>query len=174
MLKSSFPPRSTKSSALPTINRVRRSSLAWPSLTGAARQSPAKHCLSFLDRIQAEGDPRALLLPIVEHIRRQIQEVRKRLRRQTQGAAPSRTRYDKPTVEDLATIKYRERAQQGHPTDADRAEFTEKDRRLLEEDLRDDKHYPDSVAEAIAEATLRRKRRWCFSPRPWKATLFSM
>ena len=39
----------------------------------------------FRDRIQSDGDPRALLLPIVDHIRQQIGEVRKRLKKQTKG-----------------------------------------------------------------------------------------
>ena len=124
--------------------------------------NPGESMSQFVARIQTDGDPRALLLPIVEHVRQQIQEVRKRLKRQTAGRRTKQDRYDKPTVEDLATIKYRERAEQGHPTDADRTEFTDEDRRSFEEDLRDDKHYPGNVAEAIAKATLTRKRKVVF------------
>ena len=116
----------------------------------------------FRDRIQSDGDPRALLLPIVDHIRQQITEVRKRLKKQTAGRRKKTERHDEPTVEDLATTKFRERAEQGHSTDADSADFTEEDRESFEQDLKDDKHYPENVAEAIANATLTRKRKVVF------------
>ena len=116
----------------------------------------------FRERLQSEGDPRSLLLPIVEHIRHQIQEARKRLKTQTAGRRTKDDRHDKPTVEDLATTKFRERAEQGHPTDADRTEFTDEDRKKLEEDLKTDKQYTETVAEDIANATLSRKRKVIF------------
>ena len=123
---------------------------------------PGESMSEFRDRIQSDGDPRALLLPIVDHIHQQIQEVRKRLKKQTAGRRKKQERHDEPAVEDLATTKFRQRAEQGHPTDADRAEFTEKDRKSFEQDLRDDKHYPENVAEEIANATLKRKRKVVF------------
>lgn len=124
--------------------------------------NPRESMSEFRDRIQSDGDPRALLLPIVDHIRQQIREVRKRLKKQTARRRTKQDRHDKPTVEDLATTKFRERAKQGHPTDADRAEFTEEDRRSFEQDLRDDKHYHKNIAEEIAKATLSRKRKVVF------------
>ena len=127
-----------------------------------AEANPGESLYEFRHRIQTEGDPRALLLPIVDHIRQQISEIRKRLKKQTAGRRPKPERHDKPTVEDLATTKFRERAKQGHPTDADRTEFTDKDRKSFEEDLRDDMHYPGNVAEQIANATLKRKRKVVF------------
>jgi hypothetical protein len=127
-----------------------------------AEANPGESMSEFRDRIQSEGDPRALLLPIVDHIRQQIQEVRKRLKKQTAGRRTKEDRHDKTTVEDLATTKFRERAEQGHPTDADSEEFTEEDRKNFEQDLRDDKHYPENVAEEIANATLTRKRKVVF------------
>ena len=128
----------------------------------SAEADPGELMSEFCDRIQSEGDPRALLLPIVDHIRKQIAEVRKRVHKQTEGRRTKTERHDKPSIEDLATKKFRERAEQGHPTDADRAEFTYEDRKSLEQDLRDDKHYPDRVAEEIATATLTRKRKVVF------------
>lgn len=116
----------------------------------------------FRERIQAEGDPRALLLPIVDHIRAQIQEMRKRLKKQTEGRRTKNDRHDKPTVEDLATTKFRERAEQGHETKYDKEEFDEEDREKLEEDLKEDKDYSDDVAREIADATLKRKRKVIF------------
>lgn len=116
----------------------------------------------FRERILSEGDPRAILLPIVDHIRDQIKEVRERLKKQTVGRRTKQERHDEPTVEDLATTKFRQRAEQGHSTDADTTEFTDEDRKSFEQDLRDDKHYPDNVAKKIANATFVRKRKVVF------------
>ena len=124
--------------------------------------NPNESMSEFRDRIQSDGDPRALLLPIVDHIRQQIQEVRKRLKDQTKGRRKKEERHDETAIADLATKKFRERAEQGHPTDADNAEFTEEDRKSFEQDLREDKHYPENVAEQIADATFRRKRKVVF------------
>ena len=115
--------------------------------------NPGESLSEFRNRIQSDGDPRALLLPVVDHIRQQITEVRKRLKKQTAGRRKKPERHDKPTVEDLATTKFRERAEQGHQTDADSEEFTDEDRASLEHDLKDDKHYPKDIAEEIAKAT---------------------
>lgn len=117
----------------------------------------------FLERIQGDGDPRAILLPIVDHIRHQIQEVRKRLKKQNVGRRTKEDRYDKPDISDLATTKFRERAEQGHETDSDREEFTEEDRDNLERDLINDKDYRRDVAHEIAQATFTRKRKVLFT-----------
>lgn len=128
-----------------------------------AEANPGESLSEFRDRIQSDGDPRALLLPIVDHIRQQIQEVRKRLKKQTAGQRTTKEeRHDKPTVEDRATTKFRERAEQGHSTASDNEEFTEEDSKSFEKDLVDDKHYPENVAEDIAKATLNRKRKVAF------------
>lgn len=128
----------------------------------SSEANPGESMLEFRERIQGEGDPRSLLLPIVDHIRHQIQEVRKRLKKQTAGRRTKDDRHDKPTVEDLATTKFRERAEQGHETEYDQEQFDEEDRNKFEEDLREDKHYPEDVAQAIADATLKRKRKVVF------------
>lgn len=127
-----------------------------------AEANPDESMTQFRERLQQEGDPRSLLLPIVDHIRVQIQEIRKRLKQQTVGRRTKDDRHDKPMVEDLATSKFRERAAQGHETAADRAQFTEDDRKKLEEDLKTDKHYSNQVAEDIANATLVRNRKVIF------------
>ena len=116
----------------------------------------------FRDRITQDGDPRALLLPIVDHIRQQIKEVRKRLKKQTKNRRSKNERHDLPAVEDLATTKFRIRAEQGYTTDTDSVEFTKQDRELFINDLTEDKKYPDNVAEEIANATLTRKRKIVF------------
>lgn len=124
--------------------------------------NPGETLSEFLERIKAEGDPRALLLPIVDHIRHQIQEVRKRLKKQTAGRRKKDERHDEPTVEDLATSKFKERAEQGHKTDFDDEEFDEEDRDAFEDDLKNDKEYPDDIAQQIADATLKKKRKVVF------------
>ena len=121
--------------------------------------SPGESLSEFRERIEAEGDPRSLLLPIVDHIRRQISEVRKRVKNQNIGRRGKNDRYDKPSVADLATTKFKERAEQGHVTDADKEEFSEDNRQELEKDLVEDKHYPENIATEIANATLTRKRK---------------
>jgi len=127
-----------------------------------AEANPGESMSEFRERVQGEGDPRALLLPIVDHIRQQIQEVRNRLKKQTAGRRTKTDRHDKPTVEDLATTKFRERAEQGHETEYDKEQFREEDRQKLEEDLKEDKHYSEDVAREIADATLTRKRKVVF------------
>ena len=119
----------------------------------------------YLERIQDEGDPRALLLPIVEHIGDQLVQVRKALKNQTKGTRRRKNRHeDGPTSEDVATSKFRQREREGHPTDTDKEEFKEEDRDALEKDLTDDKNYPQDVAADIANAVLRRK---------WKVGFFT-
>ena len=127
-----------------------------------AEANPGESRSEFQERIQGEGDPRAILLPIVDHIRDQIQEVRKRLKKQNIGRRTKEDRHDESDVSDLATTKFRERAEQGHETEADREEFTEKDRDNLEKDLTEDKHYRQDVAHEIAQATFTRKRKVLF------------
>lgn len=115
----------------------------------------------FLERIQSEGDPRAILIPIVRHIRRQITEIRKRLAEQTKGRRSGK-RYDEPTVEDLATSKFRKRVQEGHETSYDKETFREEDRDSFKKSLEEDKNYPKDVAQEIADAVLTRKRKVAF------------
>ena len=127
-----------------------------------AEANPGELWSEFRERIQGEGDPRAILLPIVDHIRYQIQEVRKRLKKQTVGRRTKEERHDESGVSDLATTKFRARAEHGHETEADREEFTEEDRDSLEKDLTEDKHYRQDVAYEVAQATFTRKRKVLF------------
>ncbi len=113
----------------------------------------------FIDRIKGDGDPRALLLRIVVYIHTQLKEIRIRLKEQTAGRRTKSNRHNKPSAADTATVKYRERAKHGHSIDADKEEFTEKDCKSLERDLRDEMHYSDKVAKEIVNAILFRKRK---------------
>ena len=123
--------------------------------------NPGESRSEFRERIQSEGDPRALLLPIVTHVRKQIVEVRKRLEKQTKGRRTKNDPY-KPTVEDLATLKFRQRNREGHSTEHDSKEFSEADRDSFEDDLIEDKQYSDKTARDIAEAVLTRRRKVVF------------
>lgn len=119
---------------------------------------------SFIERIGSEGDPRALLIPIVVHVRNQITQMRKRTDQQTKGlrSTGGRTRHEETGVEDTVTTKFRQRADEGHETPQDTEDFDTDDRDAYEDDLKDDKHYPDDVAKAIADAILTRKRKVAF------------
>lgn len=119
---------------------------------------------SFIERASSEGDPRALLIPIVEHIREQITQLRKRTEQQTKGTRSTggRKRHEEPGVEDTVTSKFRQRADEGHETPGDTEDFGADDRDAYEDDLKGDKHYPDDVAKAIADAILTRKRKVAF------------
>ncbi len=113
----------------------------------------------FCDRIQSEGDPRALLIDLVDYIREQIQQMRKRLGDQTKGRRTKNERHLKPGPQDLATSKFRERAEQGYKTDSDQKEFKREDRDAFERDLITDKHYAEDVARNIADAVIHRNRK---------------
>jgi len=113
--------------------------------------------LDFLERIQKEGDPRALLFPIVTHIQKQLGEMRNRIKKQTSGLRTKANRHDQPDVADLATTKFNGRAEQGYEIEEDREEFTEKHRARLERELQEDNHYSERVAKDIANAVLKRK-----------------
>ena len=127
----------------------------------------------FIERIKNEGDPRGLLLPIVDHIHAQLIEIRKRLKKQTENRRRNNARHSpEKSVEDLATKRFRDRAEQGHPTDADLEEFTEQDRKSFEEDLKQDKNYPQTIAEEIANATLVRNRKVVFLTKPMEGYAF--
>jgi len=140
-----------------------------------AEADPGESISEFRQRIQSEGDPRAHLLPIAHHIHEQIQQVRKRLKNQTAGRrTTSSKRYDDPAVEDLATTKFRKREEQGHPTEVDKQEFTEEDRRRFEQELKDTDNYsyPTDEAEKIANATFKRGRKVVFLTKAWDGDAF--
>ena len=113
----------------------------------------------FKERLKHDGDPKFLLLPIVEHIHQQIREARGLLKRQTAGRRTEGKRYDEANTADLATNRFKERAEQGYETEADREKFTEEDSKEFEKDLKEDKNYPKDVAKEIAKATLTRNRK---------------
>lgn len=116
----------------------------------------------FLERIQSEGDPRALLSPIADHIRDQIAQMRKRLSDQVKGVRKNKQRHDDHSTEDRATEKFQERVKEGHATDYDQENLEETDRDELIKDLVDDKNYANDVARKIVDAVFRKSRRVIF------------
>ena len=127
-----------------------------------AEMEPGESFSEFCARLQFEGDPRALLLPMVKHIKDQIAAVRKRIGKQGEGSGSPKDRHDKPGIEDWATSKFRERAKQGHETDHDKEEFKIEDRDAFQKNLQEDKHYSETVARNIATAVVRRDRKVVF------------
>jgi len=122
---------------------------------------PGELFSEFRDRIREEGDPRGLLLEIVNHIKEQIKEVRGGLKKQTEGRRRKK-RYDHLGVEDRATKKFNERAKQGHFTDADKQKFTPESCDRFKKDLIDNKHYSPPEAEKIAQAVVNLNRKVVF------------
>lgn len=117
----------------------------------------------FCARRAAEGDPRAILIPIVEHIREQISQLRKRTEQQTKNTrGGSRKRHEETGPEDTATSKFKQRAEEGHKAEGDEENFDQEARDRYEDDLKDDKNYPDEVAAQIADAILKRGRKVSF------------
>lgn len=128
-----------------------------------AEAEPNESMSDFRARLQRDGDPRALLIPIVDHLHEQIQTIRGKLKEQTKGRRSTKQqRHDKPGPEDTATSKFKKRAEEGHVTEQDKQEFEEKDKESLEKNLQSDKNYEPSVAKKIADATFQRKRKVIF------------
>ena len=126
----------------------------------SSEAEPGESITDFQQRIREEGDPRSYLIPIAQHIKDQIAVVREKLRQQTRGTRGGRNRHQQEfTVADVASQRYRDRANQGYVTSADQEEFTENDRDALEEDLRTDKRYSQEVAALIADGVLHRNRK---------------
>lgn len=117
----------------------------------------------FCDRLTEEGDPRGILIPVVEHIREQIKQLRKRTKEQVKSTrGGNRTRHDQTGPEDTATSKFKKRAEDGHTAEGDAEEFDEAAKDEYEKDLKDDKDYPENEAADIAEAILKKGRKVSF------------
>jgi len=116
------------------------------------------------ERLRANGDPRAELMDITQYIRDQLSKVRSRLKDQTKGlrGASGGKRHDETSVEDRASTKFKERADQGYKTDEDNQVFTDEAKEDLVKDLVEKKHYPEQSAEEIADAVEKRKKRVIF------------
>ena len=117
----------------------------------------------FSKRIVEEGDPRGLLIEVVNHIHKQIGTMRKTLSKQTAGRRTKEGRHGvEDEVEDRATDKFNERARSGYVTKSDRVVFNKDHLQQLQKDLTTDKGYSQIEAEKIASAVLARDRKVIF------------
>lgn len=119
--------------------------------------------LDYKRRITEEGDPRAQLIDIVNHISTILPKIRLALGSQTKGrrSNPGK-RHDDTSAEDRATTKFKERAKVGKGAPSDEEIFDEEAKVSLVEDLIKNKNYTEPVATEIADATLKRKRKVIF------------
>jgi len=123
---------------------------------------PGESYMDFKRRLQDEGDTRYLLIDIVDHIKRQLSQIRSRLQDQTKGRRSGGRRHDDVSVEDTASTKWKERAQKGYKTGSDAEEYTDDDQEQLARDLVQKKHYDEDVANEIAQAVHTRGRKVIF------------
>ncbi len=124
---------------------------------------PGEQRSAFRERLQADGDPRSLLIDVAEYIHVQLDEIRRRVKAQTKGKRGSQKRHEDPDVDDQASDKFRERAETGHETETDDAGFSDQDKSELETELIENDHYSAQDAKNIAEAVVSRKRKVQFS-----------
>lgn len=113
-------------------------------------------------RLIAEGDHRAYLIDIVDYVRTQLSKVRERLRDQTKGKRSGNKRHADVSVEDRASTKFKQRADEGHKTVQDDEIFDEEASENLKKDLVENKNYSETVAKEISDAVTSRGRRVLF------------
>jgi hypothetical protein len=125
---------------------------------------PGERYTQVKERLRDNGDPRAELMDIAQYIKDQLSKVRTRLKDQTKGlrGGSGGKRHDESSVEDRASTKFKERAQQGYKTEEDTQVFTTQAKEDLVKDLVEKKYYPEQSAEDIAEAVEKRKKRVIF------------
>jgi hypothetical protein len=122
---------------------------------------PGESFLDFKQRLIADGDHRAYLLDIVQYIRDQLPKIRISLADQTKGMRSSTKRHDDISVEDRASTKFKERAED-HPTSQDKEVFDEQAKDTLIQDLVENKKYSEQVADEMANAAEALGRRVLF------------
>lgn len=123
---------------------------------------PGESYTELKERLRADGDPRVYLIDIAQYIHDQLSDVRERLKDQTKGIRGGTKRHDDTSVEDRASTKFKQRAEEGHKTDQDDEVFDEDAAKQLRDDLVEKKHYPEQAASAIAAAIEKRGRRVIF------------
>lgn len=123
---------------------------------------PGESFLELKERLIEDADHRVYLIDIVQYIRDQLSIIRSALSDQTKGMRSGTKRHDDVSVEDRASTKFKERADQGHKTDQDEEVFDDQASEELKQDLVNNKNYSEQVAEEIAEAFKKRDRRVIF------------
>lgn len=132
------------------------------SFEWTSEAEPGEERSDFIRRLRENGDPRAELIGIVDHIRSTIKKLRTLLQDQTKGRRSPGKRHDDTSVEDRASTKFKERAESGHETPFDKEVFDDEAKEALVEDLTKEKQYPESDARDIAEAVQKRDRKVLF------------
>jgi len=123
---------------------------------------PGESYLEMKERLIGANDHRVYLIDIVNYIRQQLSQVRSRLADQTKGTRSGVKRHEDVSVEDRASTKFKQRAEDGHTTTEDGNVFDDKASKELKQDLIDDKNYSEQVAEEITKAVVARDRRVLF------------
>jgi len=123
---------------------------------------PGESYMDFKSRLEEEGDTRYLIVDIVNYIRDQLAQIRKRLQDQTKGIRGGGKRHDAVGVEDTATAKWKARAEKGYKTESDEEHFDDEAQNALTEDLIKNKKYNEDVAREIAQAVKSRGRKLIF------------
>lgn len=123
---------------------------------------PGESYLEMKERLLAEGDHHVYLIDIVQYIRDQLSQVRARLADQTKGTRSGQKRHEDVSVEDRASTKFKQRAQEGHATSEDSNVFDDNASVQLKNDLIEDKKYSEQVADEIAKAVASKDRRVLF------------
>lgn len=133
---------------------------------------PGESFMEMKERLLAEGDHNVHLMDIADYIRTQLSQVRGRLSDQTKGSRSGQKRHEDVSVEDRASTKFKQRADEGHKTVEDDKVFDNKASDELKEDLINDKNYSEQVAEQIAKAVATRDRRVIFIEKDSEAYSF--
>lgn len=124
---------------------------------------PGERYTALKDRLREAGDPRADLMDIAQYIHDQLKQVRSRLKDQTKGRrSRGGHRHDETSVEDRASTKFNERAENGHVTEQDTQVFDNQAKRNLVDDLVNRKNYAERAAREIANAVEKRGKRVIF------------
>lgn len=116
------------------------------------------------DELRAEGDPRAPLIDVINKIRTQLNVLRDLIKAQTRGRR-TRQRHARPTPEEIATEKTRERQRQGYPagsSDADEGLSPDERKGKIEQSLVDE-GVSDEVANELAATTVSDDLKYVFA-----------
>lgn len=111
-----------------------------------------------------EGDPRAPLIDVIHKIRTQLNVLRDLIKTQTRGSR-TRQRHARPTPEEIATEKTRERQQQGYPAGSSDAEETlppDERKGKIEQSLVDE-GVSENVANELAATTVSDNLKYVFA-----------
>jgi hypothetical protein len=122
--------------------------------------------------LKEDGDPRAPLIDVVHKIGTQLNVLRGLIKAQTRGTRGTQ-RHERPTPEATATIKTRERQQQGYHGKSDADEQLPPDERkgIIEETLKEE-GVSESAADELAATTISDNLKYLFAKAPLETAAF--